>query len=144
MSRLQGQGQVAKITKHQASDLLQRIHEEQSQINALINKSTLTNYSIMFPVNDIVMDNIVFVCNKAHMFAMFEALKQLIIASRCQILCASAVLHNISIDNHMRPVNAEMETEDNDELPPSPADSINESGARVRGRLIERRFGDQH
>ena len=75
------------------------------------------------------------------MFAMFEALKQLIIASRCQILCASPVLH-ICIDNHMPPVNAEMETEDNNELPPSPADSINESGARVRGRLIER-FGDQ-
>ena len=60
-----------------------------------------------------------------------------------QIICACAVLHNICIDNHMPPPNAEMETEDDDELPPSPADSINESGARVRGRLIERRFGDQ-
>ena len=54
------------------------------------------------------------------MFAMFEALKQLIIASR-QILCASAVLHNICIDNHTPPLNAEMETEDDDELPLSPA-----------------------
>ena len=77
------------------------------------------------------------------MFAMFEALKQLIIASRCQILCASAVLHNICIDNHMPPPNEEMETEDDDEVPPSPSDSINDNGVRVRGRLIERRFGDQ-
>ena len=48
----------------------------------------------------------------------------------------------ICTDNHMPPPNAEMETEDDDELPP-PADSSNESGATVRGRMIEIRYGDQ-
>jgi len=41
------------------------------------------------------------------------------------------------------PPSAEMETEEDDELSP-PADSNNDSsGARVRSRLIERRFGGQ-
>ena len=61
-----------------------------------------------------------------------------------QIICACAVLHNICVDSHMPPPSAEMETEEEDDELPSPADSNNDSsGARVRSRLIERRFGGQ-
>jgi len=44
----------------------------------------------------------------------------------------------------MPPPNADKETEDNDadELP-APSDSNNDRGARVRSRLIERRFSEQ-
>lgn len=58
-----------------------------------------------------------------------------------QIICACAVLHNICIDSHVPAPDAEPDTEDDDELPPS-ADNNSESGARIRSRLIERRFSE--
>ena len=59
-----------------------------------------------------------------------------------QIICACAVLHNICIDSQMPSPSAEVEIEDNDELPP-PANTNNDSGARIRSRLIQQRFTEQ-
>jgi len=58
------------------------------------------------------------------------------------IICTCAVLHNICIDNHVPAPSADVEIEDNDDLPP-PATTNNDNGARIRSRLIERRFTEQ-